>query len=64
MDNIRFFNGEKFLWDGGTHENEQDSEKIKAEYESNNFETRLIHEDGKFFLFTRRVVTEVVVDQQ
>ena len=45
----------------GVFENE--AQKVKAEYESNKFETRIIEEENKFYLFTRRVVTEVVVDK-
>ncbi|MBL6949105.1 MAG: hypothetical protein ISR57_00525 [Bacteroidales bacterium] len=63
MDNVKFFNGEKFMWDGITHENENNMQKMKAEYETNNFEIRIIQEEEKYFLFTRRVVTEIIIDK-
>jgi hypothetical protein len=52
------------MWDGKTYETEAEAAKTKAEYEKNNFETRLLSEGGKYFLFTRRVVTEIVVEGQ
>lgn len=64
MDNVKFFDGKKFMWDGKTYENENDMKKMKAEYEKNNFETRIVQEEDKYFLFTRRVVTEIVIEKQ
>ena len=51
------------MWDGITHENENDMQKMKAEYETNNFETQIVQEEEKYFLFTRRVVTEIIIDK-
>ena len=63
MDNAKIFDGKKFMWDGKTHENEHDVQKMKTEYEADNFETQIIQEEEKYFLFTRRVVTEVIIEQ-
>ncbi len=52
------------MWDGKTYTTEAEALKIKGEYEQNNFETRIISEENNHFLFTRRVVTEVVVEGQ
>ena len=62
MDNVKIFNGKKFMWDGKTYISESEAINIKAEYEKNNFETRIVQEEEKYFLLTRRVVTEVVVE--
>lgn len=64
MDNVKFFEGKKFMWDGKTYITEAEALKIKEEYEKNNFETRIVSEEDNYFLFTRRVVTEVVVEGQ
>ena len=64
MDNVKIFNGKKFMWDGKTYTTESEALKVKEEYEKNNFETRLVSEENDHFLFTRRVVTEVVVEGQ
>lgn len=52
------------MWDGKTHENENDVQKMKAEYELNNFETKIVQEEEKYFLFTRRVVAEIVIENK
>jgi hypothetical protein len=64
MDNVRIFNEKKFMWDGKIYTTEHEAINIKEEYEKNNFETRITREEEKYFLFTRRVVTEVVVEGQ
>ena len=64
MDNVKFFDEKKFMWDGKTYATEAEALKIKEEYEKNNFETRKISEEDNYFLFTRRIVTEVVVEGQ
>ena len=64
MDNVKFFNEKKFMWDGRTYISESEAINIKAEYEKNKFETCVVREEEKYFLFTRRVVTEVVIEKQ
>lgn len=64
MENVRIIDGKKFMWDGKTYETEPDVLNTKTEYEKNKFETRVVHQEEKYFLFTRRVVTEVVVEGQ
>ena len=64
MDNVKFFDEINFMWDGRTYISESEAINIKAEYEKNNFETRIVQEEEKYFLFTRRVVTEVVIEKQ
>ncbi len=64
MDNVKFFDEKKFMLDGRTYISESEAINIKAEYEKNNFETRIVQEEEKYFLFTKRVVTEVVIEKQ
>ena len=54
--------GMKFMWDGIDYANHQEAETARAEYESKSFETRILEEDGKHHVYTRRVVKEVVVE--
>jgi hypothetical protein len=63
MDKVKFFEEKKFMWDGRTYMSESEALNIKAEYEINNFETRIVQEEEKYFLFTQRVVTEVEVEK-
>ena len=64
MEKAKFFEKKKFMWDGMTYESETEVLPKKSEYEKENFITRVIQEDGKFFLFTQRVVTEIEVQNQ
>lgn len=54
--------GKKFMWDGSEYENEEDAKKAENTYKNNNFETEVISDDRKFLVYTRRVVSEVVVE--
>jgi hypothetical protein len=64
MNVAKYLDGEKFMWDGKTYSTEAEALKVKEVYEKDNFETSLIKEEDEYFLFTRRVVTEVVVEGQ
>lgn len=59
---IQFSDGKKFVWDGEEYETKQDAAVQEEKYKENNFEVRSVSKGGKVFLYTRRVVTEVVVD--
>ncbi|KPJ53707.1 hypothetical protein AMJ39_03505 [candidate division TA06 bacterium DG_24] len=62
MDLARVIDGKKFMWDGATYETEEEAKKVQEGYEKDEFEVRRIEEERKHYLFTRRVVTEVVVE--
>ena len=38
------------------------AEGAQREYEGNAFETRLVEEQGTFLVYSRRVVTEIVLE--
>jgi len=62
-DSSRIIDGKKFMWDGVTYESEKDAQNTKKKYEADNFEVELIkEEEEQHLLYTRRVVTEVVVE--
>jgi hypothetical protein len=56
------FDGMKFMWDSKDYENAEDAGKAKEAYEQDHFQTRILEEDGKFHVYTRRVVSEVAVE--
>jgi len=62
MDLARVFSGKKYMWDGRIYETKQDMKKTEEEYRKENFEVEEVEEEGKNYLFTRRLVTEVVVE--
>lgn len=59
---VRFFDRQKFVWDGEAYEGVPAAAAKKSDYETQGFETQLVEEEGQVFLYTRRVVKEVVVE--
>ncbi len=62
MPKARFFEGKKFMWDGQEYDSEEKASSVEKEYAEKGFEVRTCREDGKVLLYTRRIVTEVVVE--
>ena len=61
-ENYIIADGKKYLWDGLTY-NDREEAKAKAEsYEKNDFETHIIEGAEHFLVYTRRIVTEIVLD--
>ena len=59
----RFFDGKKFMWDGQEYDSEKDAKAAQKQYEENGFEVEIYRDDeGKVFVYTRRVVTEIVLE--
>ena len=59
----RFFDGKKFMWDGEEYESEKEAKAAQKQYNENGFEVELYRdEDGKVFVYTRRIVTEIVLE--
>ncbi len=55
-------NSKKFMWDGVVYESEKEAQDTKQKYKDDNFEVEMKEEEGKHLLYTRRVVTEIVVE--
>jgi hypothetical protein len=62
IDSYKIIDSKKFMWDGCTYETLALAEEARQQYEANDFETRIITEDDKPLVYTRRIVEEVVVD--
>ncbi len=62
MDLARIFNGKKFMWDWNVYTDEKERRETGQKYKDDGFEVELVEEGGEYFLFTRRVVKEVVVE--
>ena len=54
--------GKKFMWDGKEYESKEDAEKAAGEYATEKFETRIVEENDTVHVYTRRVVTEIVLE--
>lgn len=53
--------GKKFRWDGQLYATQEEASCVEESYHRDKFEVRMVEQDGKFLLYTRRVVKEVVV---
>lgn len=60
----RTFGGKKFMWDGRVYEDQKEAQEVGQKYRGDGFEVELVEENGQCFLFTRRVVKEMVVEGQ
>jgi hypothetical protein len=56
-----FVDGKKLLWDGQSFDSQKDASRQAEAYKHDNFEVRLEEQDGKHFVYTRRLVKEVVL---
>jgi hypothetical protein len=56
--------GKKFMWDGRLYDTREDASLAGQGYRNDNFEVLVAEECGKFLVYTRRVVREVVVAAQ
>ncbi len=62
MELTRIFDGKKFMWDGRGYTDEKERREISQKYKDDGFEVEPVEEENQYFLFTRRVVEEVVVE--
>ncbi len=58
----KIINGKKFMWDGVVYESKKEAEDTMRKYKDDNFDVELIEEEGKHLLYTRRLVTDIVVE--
>ncbi len=64
MQNIRIVDGKKFMWDGQVYDSKALADETASNYSKDRFEVRVFEETGKYLVYTRRVVSEVVVEEQ
>jgi hypothetical protein len=48
----------KFMWDGTAYDARAQAEQVRSAYEKDGFETRLVEEEGKCLLYSRRVAAQ------
>jgi hypothetical protein len=59
----RFFEGKKYMWDGVEYDDKKKADEADKQYREKGFEVQFYKEDKKVLIYTRRVVTEIVLDQ-
>lgn len=62
VENYLIIDGYKYMWDGKEYDDKTTTNETEDSYKSENFQTKIIEDNGKFLIYTRRVVTEVVVE--
>lgn len=62
VENMKMIDGKKFMWDGVVYDAKDKAEEIRAKYNEDKFETRIVEDDGKYMVYTRRLVTEIILD--
>jgi hypothetical protein len=63
-DSVKIIEGKKFMWDGETYESMDQAKEKEEAYKNDKFETVIVEEEGKPVIYTRREVTEIVVEGQ
>jgi hypothetical protein len=58
----KLIDGKKYMWDGEVYESEEQAQEVKKKYEDDEFEVQLIKEESQFLVYSRRVVTEIVLE--
>ena len=51
--------GKKFMWDGRLYATREEVSAVRETCQNDGFEVRLVEEDGKFLIYTRRAVKGV-----
>ena len=62
MDIFKIVDGKKYMWDGEDYESEAAARENVSKYNSDGFDTKLIEENGTYGVYTRRMVTDIVVE--
>jgi len=60
----KIINGKKYMWDGKDYPDKKSALDVDQKYKKDGFETEVFEEKKKYYVFTRKVVEEVVVEGQ
>jgi hypothetical protein len=55
--------GKKFMWDGRLYDTGDEASRKAEAYEKDDFEVRIVQQDGKSLVYTRRTIKEVVATE-
>jgi hypothetical protein len=60
----RKIGGKKFMWDKGSYLTEHEAREKMARYAKDGFEVEYAEEGGTHLVYTRRLVTEIVLAER
>jgi hypothetical protein len=60
----KIINGKKYMWDGATYSDKKNTLDIEQKYKNDGFETEILEEDKNYYIFTRKVVKEIIIEGQ
>lgn len=63
-DSYKMFDGKKYMWDGEEYPDPGAAKAKADEYAKERFEVKVVEDGGKHFVYSRRLVTEIVVEGQ
>ena len=62
-DVAKVIDGKKFMWDKGHYSTEDEARQKMTQYENDGFEVACVEENDEYLLYTRRLVTEIVLEE-
>ncbi len=60
---VMFRENKKFMWDGQLYANHEEASKAQECYRQNQFDVYVTEVDGRFCVYTRRVVSQTAAVQ-
>ncbi len=57
-----YFDGRKFMWDCQEYATEDEAKKVSQGYKDDRLDVKSVSEEGKPLFYTRREVTEIVLE--
>ena len=51
------------MWDKGRYSTEEEAREKMVQYEKDGFEVECVEENGEYPVYTRRLVTEIVLEE-
>ncbi len=57
-----YVDGKKYMWDREKYPSENEAQEAKKKYEADGFQVQVAKDEGEIAVYTRRKVTEIVVE--
>ena len=64
MELSKIINGKKYMWDGAVYPDKNSALDVEKRYKDDGFETEVLEENKNFYVLSRRVVKEIIIEGQ